>query len=103
MAGRLLKHMGVDKALAEDVNEIIQGNAEVRRNKEKQLRLEMHKEHQERQQAEKTERRRERAVRHRALLEQHRKKAARRRKRRQAVQPLSSLPECQDPQTAPQA
>ena len=89
MAGRLLKHMGVDKALAEDVKEIIQGNGEVRRNKEKQLRLEMHKEHQERQQAEKTERRRERVARHRALLEQHRKKAARRRRSKNSEPPTA--------------
>ena len=78
MAGRLLKHMGVDKELAEDVKSIIQGHGEARRKKEKQLKLEMHQAHQDRQQAEKTERRRERAARHRALLEQHRKKAARR-------------------------
>lgn len=103
MAGRLLKHMGVEKELAEDVKEIIQGEGEVRRKKEKQLRLEMHQTSQARQQAEKTERRRERAARHRALLEQHRKKAARRRKRRQAVPPASSLPECQDPPTSPSA
>lgn len=103
MAGRLLKHMGVEKELAEDVKEIIQGGGEVRRKKEKQLRLEMHQTSQARQQAEKTERRRERAARHRALLEQHRKKAARRRKGRQAVPPASSLPECQDPPTSPSA
>lgn len=103
MAGRLLKHMGVEKELAEDVKEIIQGEGEVRRKKEKQLRLEMHQTSQARQQTEKTERRRERAARHRALLEQHRKKAARRRKRRQAVPPASSLPECQDPPTSPSA
>ena len=83
MAGRLLKHMGVDKELAEDVKEIIQGRGEDRRNKEKQLRLEMHQANQDRQQAERSERRRERAARHRAMLEEHRKRAARRRRRRE--------------------
>ena len=82
MAGKLLKHMGIDKILAEEVKDIIQGNGELRRDKEKQLRLEMHQANQDRQQAEKAERRRERAARHRALLEQHRKKVARRRQRR---------------------
>lgn len=80
MTGRLLKHMGIDKAIAEDVKEIIQGKGEVRRKKEKQLKLEMHQARQDQQQAEKTRRSRERAMRHRALLEQHRKKTARRRR-----------------------
>ncbi len=78
MAGRLLKHMGVDKALAEEVKSIIQGRGEARRRKERQLKLEAHKEHQELQQAEKAARKKERAVRHRAMLEAHRKCARRR-------------------------
>ena len=86
MAGRLLKHMGVDRDLAEDVKEIIQGRGEYRRKKEKQLKLEMHQAHQDRQQAERSERRRERAARHRAMLEEHRKRAARRH-RHKAKQP----------------
>lgn len=81
MTGRLLKHMGMDKALAEDVKAIIQGRGEARRKKEKLLKHEMHKAQQDEQQAEKAQRRRERAARHRALLDQHRRKAARRRKR----------------------
>lgn len=88
MAGRLLKQMGLDKALAEDVKEIIQGRGEVRRKQERQLRLEMHREHQDQQQAEKAERRRQRAARHRALLDRHRKNAARRRKKK----PTDSTP-----------
>ena len=80
MACRLLKHMGVDKALAENVKEIIQSRGEDRRKKEKQLKLEMHQAHQDRQQAERSERRRERAARHKAMLEEHRKRAARRRR-----------------------
>ena len=105
MTGRLLKHMGMDKALAEDVKAIIQGRGEVRRNKEKQLRLEMHQAHQDQQQSERAERRKERAARHRAMLEEHRKRAARRRRRKakQAVPPSSNPPEYQDPPTAPQA
>ena len=83
MTGRLLKHMGVDKELAEEVKEIIQGRGEVRRKKEKQHRIEMHQAHQDQQQAERNERRRERAARHRAMLEEHRKRAARRRRRRE--------------------
>lgn len=82
MTGKLLKHMGVDKDLAEDVKALIQGVGEVRRRKEKQLKLEMHKAHQDRQQAEKAERRRERASRHLALLDQHRRKVARHRRHR---------------------
>ena len=82
MTARLLTHMGVDKALAEDVKNIIQGRGEARRKKEKQLRLEMHQAHQDRQQAERSERRKERAARHRAMLEEHRKRTSRRRRRK---------------------
>ena len=81
MAGRLLKHMGMDKALAEEVKAIIQGRGEARRKKEKQLRLEMHQAHQDRQQYERAERRKERAARHRSMLEEHRKRRARHRRR----------------------
>ena len=73
MAGRLLKQMGLDRQLAEDVRDIIQGRGEVRRKKEKQARHKAHKEHQERQQAESSKRRSERAARHRAMLEEHRR------------------------------
>ena len=83
MAGKLLKHMGMDKELAEDVKDIIQGRGEVRRKKEKQARRKAHIEHQERQQAERSERRRERAARHRAMIDEHRKRAALRRKSKQ--------------------
>ncbi|MDE5849564.1 MAG: hypothetical protein K2H38_05435 [Muribaculaceae bacterium] len=78
MAGKLLKHMGLDKNVAEEVKSIIQGRDEVRRKKEKQLKLEMHKAHKDQQQAEKAERRRQRAVRHRALLDEHRRNSRRR-------------------------
>lgn len=74
MAGRLLKHIGVDKALAEEVKSIIQGRGEVRRKKE-------------------------RATRHRAMLERHRRYAL----RRKAAQPESNRQEYQDPQTVPSA
>ncbi|MDE6057580.1 MAG: hypothetical protein K2F93_06165 [Muribaculaceae bacterium] len=83
MAGKLLKHMGMDKELAEDVKDIIQGRGEVRRKKEKQARRKAHIEHQERQQAERSERRRERAARHRAMIDEHRKRAVLRRKSKQ--------------------
>ena len=73
MTARLLKHMGFDKALAEDVKAIIQGRGEIRRKKERQLKLDAHKEHQQSQQAEKARRKRERAARHRAMLERHRR------------------------------
>lgn len=78
MTGRLLKHMGVDKALAEEVKSIIQGKGEVRRRKERQLKLKAHKELQEHQQAEKAARKKERAVRHSAMLDAHRRHARRR-------------------------
>ncbi|MDE6380203.1 MAG: hypothetical protein K2L11_07000, partial [Muribaculaceae bacterium] len=103
MTGRLLKHMGMDKALAEDVKGIIQGRGEARRQKERRIKQEAHKEHQELQQAEKSQRRKERAARHRAMLEEHRKRLARRRRRKQAALPSPSLPECQDPPNVPQA
>lgn len=103
MTGKLLKHMGFDKSLAEDVKAIIQGRGEVRRKKERQLKIEMRQAHQDQQQAEKVERRKERAARHRAMLEEHRKRLARRRRRRIASQPSPSQPECQDPQSVPQA
>ncbi len=74
MTGRLLKHIGLDKAIAEEVKGIIQGRGEVRRKKERQQRQEAHKEFQELQQAEKAERRKERAARHRAMLDRHRKR-----------------------------
>lgn len=90
MACRLLKHMGLDKSLAEDVKAIIQGRGEVRRKKERQLKIEMHRARQDRQQAEKADRRCERAARHRAMLDSHRKKTARRRKRREKEQPAKS-------------
>ena len=83
MAARFLKHIGIDKGLSENVKEIIQGRDEARLKKEKQLKLEMHQAHQDRQQAERNERRRERAARHRAMLEEHRKRAARRRRRKE--------------------
>lgn len=73
MTGRLLKHLGMDKSLAEDVKAIIQGRGEARRQKERRIRLKNHQEHLEHQQAEKIERRKERAARHRAMLERHRR------------------------------
>lgn len=82
MTGKLLKRMGFDRVLAEDVKDIIQGRGEVRYNKERQFKLEMHQAHQDQQQAEKAERRRERAARHRALIDQHRKKMIHRRKKK---------------------
>lgn len=85
MTGKLLKHMGLDKDLAEDVKSIIQGRGEARRRKEKQLRLETHQAHQDRLQAERAERRRERAARHRALIEQHRKKTSHIRRKKKAI------------------
>lgn len=99
MAGRLLKHMGIDKALAEEVKSIIQGRGESRRKKERQLKLEAHKEHQQTQQAEKSQRKKERVARHSAMLERHRRYA----RRRKAVQPESNQQAYQDPQTVPQA
>ena len=81
MAARLLKHMGVDRNLAEEVKSIIQGRGEARRRQERQRKLEAHKEHQQAQQAEKAQRRKERAARHKAMLETHRRHAARRRKK----------------------
>ncbi len=80
MAGRILKHMGLDKQLAEDVKDIIQGRGEVRRKKERQQKQEAHREHQQSQQAEKAKRKKERAARHRALLDAHRRYARRRKK-----------------------
>ena len=99
MAGRLLKHMGIDKALAEEVKSIIQGRGESRRRKERQLKLDAHKERQQTQQAEKAQRKKERAARHRAMLEHHRRHA----RRRKAVQPESNRQEYQDPPTVPSA
>ncbi len=100
MTGRLLKHIGLDKELAEEVKRIIQGRGEVRRNKEKQLKQAAHEEFQHLQQEEKAARRKERAARHRAMLERHRK---RQRRKKQAAQPSSNQPEYQDQPTAPQA
>ena len=99
MTGRLLKHMGIDKALAEDVKSIIQGRGEVRRKKERQLKLEAHKELQQTQQVEKAQRKKERAARHRAMLERHRRYA----RRRRAAQPESNQQAYQDPPTVPSA
>ncbi len=81
MAGRHLKHMGIDKALAEEVRDIIQGRGEVRRKKERQLKLEAHREHQQAQQADKAQRKKERFARHRAMLEAHRRHARSRKNR----------------------
>ena len=72
MTGRLLKQMGMDKQLAEKVRDIIQGRGEVRRQKERSRKIEAHKNLLRHQQQVKASRRRERAERHRAMLEQHR-------------------------------
>ena len=79
MAARALKHMGIDKDLAEDVKRIIQGRDEARVKKERQQKQLAHREHQQMQQDEKATRKKERAARHRALLERHRRYARRRR------------------------
>lgn len=73
MTGRLLKQMGMDKSLAEDVRDIIQGKGEVRRQKERSRKIEAHKNLLRRQQQEKAQRRRERAERHGIMLEEHRR------------------------------
>lgn len=78
MASRVLKHMGVDKDLAEDVKRIIQGRDEARVKKERQQKLEAHRELQKHQQDEKIARKRERAARHRAMLDRHRRHTRRR-------------------------
>ena len=83
MASRALKHMGVDKDLAEGVKRIIQGRDEARVKKERQQKLEAHRELQLHQQDEKVARKRERAARHRAMLERHRRHG----RRRKAKQP----------------
>ncbi len=81
MAARLLKHMGVDRDLADDVKRIIQGRDEARVKKERQQRQQAHNAHQKQQQDEKAARKRERAARHRAMLDEHRKRYSRRRRR----------------------
>ncbi len=83
MAARLLKHMGVDKNLAEDVKHIIQGRDEARVKRERQQKQQAHRENQQHQQDEKAARKRERAARHRAMLERHRRHA--RRKKRSTI------------------
>ncbi len=95
MVAKLLKHMGVDKALAENVKRIIQGRDEARVKKDRQLKMEAHREHQKLQQDEKAARKRDRAARHRAMLERHRRHA---RKRKPSAPPSSSPQEYQDPQ-----
>lgn len=80
MASRALKHMGIDKDLAEDVKHIIQGRDEARVKKERQQRLEAHRELQQHLRDEKAARKRERSDRHRAMLERHRRHARRRKK-----------------------
>lgn len=82
MTAKLLKHMGIDKVLADDVKSIIQGRGEARMLKEKRMKQEEHRELQEHQHAERTRRKRERAVRHRAMLEEHRKRSSRSRHRK---------------------
>ncbi len=88
MTGRLLKHIGLDKELAENVKAIIQGRGELRRKKERLLKQEAHKEFQQLQQAEKAQRKKERAARHRAMLERHRKRH-RKKAASQAARPQS--------------
>lgn len=66
MTSRLLKQMGMDKELAEEVKAIIQGRGEVRLKKERKHKLEQHRKLLRRQQQEKARRRRERAERHNA-------------------------------------
>ena len=63
MTSRLLKQMGMEKDLSEEVKAIIQGIGEVRRKKERKQKLEKHKKLLRRQQLEKARRRRERAER----------------------------------------
>lgn len=72
MAARALKHMGVDKDLAENVKRIIQGKDEARVKNERRQKQLAHKVHQQLQQDEKAARKKERAARHRAMLERHR-------------------------------
>ena len=81
MAGRMLKQMGVEKDLADEVKSIIQGRGEIRRRKERQLKLEAHKELQQSQQADKAKRKKERAMRHKEMLEAHRRYARRHKKK----------------------
>ena len=81
MAGRMFKQMGVEKDLADEVKSIIQGRGEIRRRKERQLKLEAHKELQQSQQADKAKRKKERAMRHKEMLEAHRRYARRHKKK----------------------
>lgn len=91
MTGRLLKQMGMDKSLAEYVRDIIQGKGEMRRQKERQNRIDAQKDLELRQQEAKSFRRRERAARHNAMLEEHSRHRTqhRHRRRRKAKQPQS--------------
>ncbi len=98
MAARLLKHMGVDKALAEEVRDIIQGRGEVRHKAERQHKIEMHKDHQRRQMEEKAMRKRERALRHSKLMETMKKRKSRRKKRSPKASDSGSKP--QNPEVA---
>lgn len=92
MACRLLKHMGFDKDLAEDVKLVIQGAGEERRAAEKARRAEAHKSRQRGEQEAKALRRREKARRHKEMLDEHRKRPShRRRRKKKASAPI--LPE----------
>lgn len=92
MAARFLKHMGVDKELAEEVKSIIQRKGEARRHKERQHRIDEHKAQQDRQRAEKEKRHQERAERHLAMLEEHRKRPKRRRRHKKSQSEKSPEP-----------
>lgn len=94
MTGRFLKHIGIDKPLADEVKTIIQGRDEIRRKKEKQLRIEKHLAHERCQKEDKMRRKKEKAERHNAMLEEYsRRRPSRRRRRRKAKQPTSPTPE----------
>lgn len=92
MTARVLKNMGLDRAVCEDVKSIIQGKGELRRQKERESRIEEHKDFQRRQQEAKADRRHERAKRHNAMLEEHARNKARHRhrRRRKETQPHSA-------------
>lgn len=74
MATRILRRMGVADDLAHDVGEIIRNTGEKRLRLEKQQRIERHLEAQKCLQAARQKKKQEKAKRHHAMLEEHKRK-----------------------------
>lgn len=71
MATRNLRRMGVEEGIASKAAAIINGRGEERMRQERKQRMQRHKEEQMRQQAASREKKREKALRHQAMLSEH--------------------------------